>query len=166
MATRSEKTFHKVETIVEKVLIQHQLQDLLHFSKILKHWDVVVGAPLAQKAAPEKLRRKTLHIRVVDAAYAHHLRFYERQLLDLIASPEICGEGVVSRIVFKVGLEISAVQPAKAGQAAPATRPLNATETVAPEISQTSERIQDQTLRRAFTRFMQHLKSRPTDRSG
>ncbi|MCP4297747.1 MAG: DUF721 domain-containing protein, partial [Proteobacteria bacterium] len=49
------------------------------------------------------LEKGILTILVADAAYAYHLRFFKSKILDLIASPEICGENIVRDITYFVG---------------------------------------------------------------
>jgi len=95
--------FYKVEAVVDKVLVENNREDLLHFSKIYRYWDVIIGGPLATKTIPQKLEYRTLTILVEDAAYAHHLRFFEGRILDLISSPEICGENIVRKVRYHVG---------------------------------------------------------------
>ncbi|NQU64138.1 MAG: DUF721 domain-containing protein [SAR324 cluster bacterium] len=93
--------FFKAEKIIEKVLKQNNLQEVLYYTKILKHWEVIIGKPLAKKAVPLKLQKQVLFIGVIDSAYSHHLRYYEHNIIELIASPEICGEGAVKKITFR-----------------------------------------------------------------
>lgn len=98
-----EKLFFKTEAVIEAALRENNLHDLIHFSKIYKYWDLIVGDSLADKTLPIKLDRGVLWVKVEDAAYAHNLRFYVPTMLDLMASVEICGEGVVRSIRFRVG---------------------------------------------------------------
>ena len=97
------KLFFKTEAVIEAALKENNLHDLIHYSKIYKYWDLIVGGPLADKTLPTKLEKKVLWVMVEDAAYAHNLRFYVPTMLDLIASDQICGEGVVKSIRFRVG---------------------------------------------------------------
>jgi hypothetical protein len=145
--------FIKAEKVIENVLIQNNKQRILYFSKIRKYWDVIVGEPLSKKTAPGKLVKKTLHVMVMDSAYSHQLRFFEKRILELIDSPEICGESVVKKIVFKVDPDF--LTQDKHPKAKQEERPQPP---IPPEIFERSEkaesRIRDTTLRNAFGRFM------------
>lgn len=99
----SEQLFFKTEAVIESALREHNLQDLIYFTKVYKYWDLIVGGPLSDKTLPLKLEKKVLWVMVEDAAYAHNLRFYMQTMLDLIASDQICGEGKVKSIRFRVG---------------------------------------------------------------
>ena len=79
------------------------LWEVYHFSKIFRHWDIIIGEPLSFKTAPKRLVKKILTITVEDATYAHHLRFFVDTIIEHIASPAICGDNVVKRIKFQVG---------------------------------------------------------------
>lgn len=97
------KLFFKTEAVIEAALKENNLHDLIHYSKIYKYWDLIVGGPLADKTSPIKIEKRVLWVMVEDAAYAHNLRFYTPTMLDLIASDQICGEGIVRSIRFRVG---------------------------------------------------------------
>ena len=152
----------KVEKIVEKVLREQGKQAILHYAKINRHWKVIIGESLAKKTAPLKLIRQTLTILVEDAAYAHHLKYFEKNILDLIASPEICGEGAVTKVLFRVGtkstvkereerVEFTQVELAK----------------VAPEIltaaKETANNINDESLSQAFARCMSKIVAKKSE---
>ncbi|MCP4757610.1 MAG: DUF721 domain-containing protein [Proteobacteria bacterium] len=148
-----EKQLVKVEKIVEKVLIENRQQDVLYFSKIYKHWEVIVGAPLAQKTAPMKLEKKTLFITVEDAAYSHHLRYFEQNMVDLIASPEICGEGAVKRIVFRVG-STTPLDRKIVSDDPDARKPVRIDPQAQLQSQKVSGQIRDRNLQKLFARFM------------
>ena len=143
----------KVDTIIEKVLREQGRQAILHYAKIKRHWDIIIGSSLAKKSAPSKLIKKTLTILVEDAAYAHHLKYYEQSILDLIASPEICGEGAVTKVTFRVGKlqvmteEISLTEPRNPSVDRPNNQLLD-------DARKTSDAIGDQNLKEMFARCM------------
>jgi len=145
--------FFKVEKVIEKVLKQNDLQDLLYFSKITNHWEVIVGTPLSKKAVPLKLVRRVLHVGVADAAYSHHLRFFEPNILALIASPEICGEGVVRKVIFKTVQMQARVK--RAHESETITKPQNVLcEDDKVRVEKTAKQISDNHLQTAFSRCM------------
>ena len=144
--------FVKVEKTVEEVLTENNLQSVLYFSKIQKHWEIIVGEPLAAKTSPVQLIKKKLIVHVVDAAYSHHLKFFEKNIIDLIASPEICGEGVVNKVIFKVGKPLKKALDQKSATASDDPKQLHpALDEVAVE---TAESIEDKKLKASFTRLM------------
>lgn len=151
--------FVKVEKVIEKVLKQNNLQELLYFSKILKHWELIVGTPLSKKAIPLKLSRRVLLVGVADPAYSHHLRFFEPNILELIASPEICGEGAVKKVVFKT-VQQSAFVSRHSNQDV-TEKPLKLiSEADKAQIVETARKISDQQLQKVFSRYMGKIVSK------
>ena len=145
--------FTKLEGSVEEVLKENKLQAVLYFSRIYKHWEVIVGSPLATKTSPAKLVKKTLIVNVEDAAYSHHLKYYEKKILELIASPEICGKGVVYKIVFQVGKK-SILAASKTAAQLQETESASAQNQIKRQAQQTADQITDKRLGLAFSRFM------------
>lgn len=143
----------KLEKSVEKVLVENNLEAVLYFRKIYKHWKIIVGESLARKTVPQKLEKKTLVVAVEDAAYSHHLQYFEGNILELIASPEICGKGIVQKIQFRVSSKSILNDP---------TREVSDTEAIAPPISDeileqaktVAQGITDKKLKSAFERYM------------
>lgn len=142
----------KLERTVEKVLKDNDLQSVLFFSKIQKHWEIIVGKPLAAKTAPVKLHEKTLIVEVEDAAYSHHLKYYESNIIDLIASPEICGEGIVKKVVYQVGK--SAKKQMEESISKTETESLSIDAAIQQSAEQQGESIQDRKLKNVFVRLM------------
>ncbi|MBT3225727.1 MAG: DUF721 domain-containing protein [Deltaproteobacteria bacterium] len=148
-----EHRFFKAEKVIEKVLKQNNLQEVLYYTKILKHWELIIGKPLSKKAVPLKLQKKVLFIGVVDSAYSHHLRFYEPNILELIASPEICGDGAVKKIVFRTTRKRTAQNnPSAPHLKTGAQNTLSKADSVRAE--KTSLQIKDQRLKKIFSRYM------------
>lgn len=159
-----ESDFFKVEQVVEKVLKKRNQQAILYFSKIFRNWDIIVGAPLAQKTAPQKLTARTLYIMVEDAAYAHHLKYFTKNIIELIASPEICGEGVVKKIVFRVGPK-SIMRQNTAKKKSTLQKPLPIAYKILPHAQKTAKSINDSKLQRLFASFMSKTISRKSSSS-
>jgi len=148
-----EHQFFKAEKVIEKVLKQNNLSEVLYYTKILKHWEVIIGKPLAKKAVPMKLKKKVLTIGVIDSAYSHHLRFYEPNILELIASPEICGDGAVKKIVFRITRKkANSDNPPMPLLLTGKQNPLNKADSLRAE--ETSLQIKDQRLKKIFSRYM------------
>lgn len=154
-----EHRFFKVEKIIEKVLKQNNLQEVLYFTKIFKYWDVIVGKPLSKKAYPLKLKNRTLFVGVEDSAYSHHLRFYEANIIELIASPEICGDGAVKKIVFRTVpkrvVQSESLEPMGAAEATAVLSDLDKA-----RAEETSLKIKDQRLQKTFSRYMAKIISK------
>ncbi|MBU2514152.1 DUF721 domain-containing protein [bacterium] len=145
--------FTKLEKAVENVLVENKLQSVLYFTKIHKYWEVIVGKPLAGKTSPAKLVKKTLIVMVEDAAYSHHLKYFEKNIIDLIASPEICGEGIVRKVVFKVK-EKSLIKQKQVAQPESKEQVPIKIKPIKNEAAQTAEIIKDKRLKASFSRFM------------
>lgn len=159
----------KVERVVEKVLVENQHQDLLYFTRIYRYWSVIVGEQLAKKTAPEKLVKGVLTVLVEDSAYSHQLRYFERNMLDLIASPEICGDNVVRKIAFRVGVRRRELTFAPEGNEEVKISPAPTQKEIQETYNQpVSSRISDNTLRRAFakcmTRITRNRENKPVDK--
>ncbi len=152
-------TFFKVEKVIEKVLKQNNLEEVLYFSRILNHWEVIVGEPLSKKALPLKLVKRSLYVGVVDSAYSHHLRFFESNILELIASPEICGEGAVRKIIFRI-IQKKTVDYQEPEQALPATVQKVLSEPDRERVNETALQIRDNRLQKIFSRYMGKIVSK------
>lgn len=155
--------FVKLEKTVEDVLTENNLQSVLYFSRIQKHWEIIVGKPLAAKTSPVQLLKKKLIVNVADAAYSHHLKYFERQILDLIASPEICGEGVVKKVSFKVGKTTAKTSKKKLPNQEKGSKRISSQ--VDPKALETAENIGDRKLKASFSRLMTKRLSKKTPSS-
>ncbi len=161
--SNDQNSITKLEDAVEDVLIENKLQAVLYFSKIQKNWAVLVGEPLAAKTSPVKMTGKTLFVEVEDAAYSHHLRYYEKQMLDLIASPEICGEGVVNRIKFRVGSPASFNKRDPEPENNPSSTTMKPPTKISDAAKKTSAQIEDRKLKNSFARYMSTHSENGTD---
>lgn len=154
----SNKEFNSFNTqkagkLIEKVLTANQLQSIIFYNKIIQHWEVIVGIPLAAKTSPAKLYKKSLTVLVEDAAYAQHLRYFENKILELISSPEICGENKVLKIIFRVGK----IKPREQIERIVQPHPLpknQITEKSLKTADKCAEKIQDKVLKQSFARLM------------
>ena len=154
----------RVEKTIETVLREQGRQAILHYAKINRHWEIIVGSSLAQKTAPLKLVRRTLTILVEDAAYAHHLTYFEKNILELIASPEICGEGAVNKIVFRVGTKPVMKDRVDEPDSDPAV-PEKKSPKILSSARITADNINDQSLKKVFARCMSKILRKKGDSS-
>ena len=153
---------HSADQVVAKVLVNNDLEDLLHFSKIRGNWAEIVGEPLAKKTRPLKLEKGTLFVLTGDAAYRQHLSYYIQTLLDLIASEAICGPGVVRRIRFEVGEFTPMESPAPKAEPPP-KRGLPPKDEAQETAESTAKKIQDPRIKKAFAKLMANKLRRKND---
>ena len=157
-----QKTATKLHEAVEEVLVENNLQTILYFSKIQKHWDILVGKPLAAKTSPNRLVHKTLYVIVEDAAYSHHLAYFEKNIIDLISSPEICGEGAVDKIRFRVGKRPQMKENKSSQNSDSKIKTVRSKNKIGEKARQAAENINDTKLKNAFARFMS-VKTEPDE---
>ncbi len=139
-------------------------ENLVHYLRINNNWKVIIGDGLFQKTFPKKLTKGKLTILVEDAAYAYHLRYFRKRILDLIASPEICGENIVWDIEFFVGplptwKSISTKTPPKTKV------PILRKKRTDYRSQKTSSKIKNSNLRNSFSRFMFRVSSKVEDKN-
>ena len=144
---------HKANQLIEKVLTDNHLHDVVFFNQILHNWEIIVGKPLAAKTSPGKLEYKTLSVWVEDAAYAQHLKYFEGKILDLISSPEICGENRVLKIVFRVG-EFKLPKIEKNYSDTQQTIKNDIPQPIQKQADECAENIQDKELKASFAKLM------------
>ena len=157
-----DREVQKVEKILEKVLRDQGRQAILHYAKINRHWEVIIGSSLAKKTAPLKLVRRTLTILVEDAAYAHHLKYFEKTILDLIASPEICGEGAVTKVIFRVGTKSIMEEHTEQVESNQSQIKKEVPKILA-AARETASNINDQRLEKAFARCMSKIMTKKSE---
>lgn len=144
---------HKAKPLIEKVLTDSQLEDVIFFNQIVRNWEIIVGKPLAGKTSPNKLQYKTLFVLVEDAAYAQHLKYFEEKILELISSPEICGENRVRKIIFRVG-EVKPIKMPKKEPKKTLRTKINIPTSFQKKADECAENIHDQDLKSSFARLM------------
>ena len=67
-------------------------------SRLLRHWEKIVGPQLAAVAQPEAVRSRVLFITVTDDIWLQQLMFYQSQLLQNIRN--VLGEVSIARSIF------------------------------------------------------------------
>ncbi|MDH5560839.1 MAG: DUF721 domain-containing protein [Deltaproteobacteria bacterium] len=153
MSSFSNNSSNQLEKILLAVLSENQRESFLHYTKILKNWELIIGKPLAAKTFPQKIEKKILHVLVCDASYSHHLKYFEDSILELIGSPEICGEGAVKKIQYHVGDTAKLINDAKKED-----KPRRPPKTLDPKSEEKAELvsniIRDPKLRKSFSSFM------------
>lgn len=154
-----------IDQVLRESFEQNGNPDFYHFRRIVKYWEVIMVG-LADKTAPIKLKNKVLYITVSDSAYTHNLSYYVDELLQLIASEPICGEGAVRKIIFRTG-ELppkSSVPPEieKNEKQPPAEQKEII---ILPEVIEESSHIQDEELRNIFSRYMNKTITRKREKN-
>ncbi len=112
---------------------------------------------MAEVITPFKLSQKTLFVLVADAAYSENFSYYIENLIALIASEPICGEGKVTKVRFRVG-EKPEIQEEPPETAELKVRKLDSEASEA--IEKTAANIQDEELREIFIKYMTKIKRR------
>ena len=151
-----------LEQVIEKIFVKSQLTDVLLFNRIVEHWEVIVGESLVKVTKPLTMTNKCLFIGVHDASYAQHLLYFQDPMLSLLASPHICGENKVTKIVFRVVSfpRVSNSQQQKEDKKETETDSLQENIPLVKEVAYT---IQDYQIRTTFSRFMQTILRRESD---
>lgn len=142
-----------LNTSLEKALKERKMEDLLHFSKIQKYWNVIVQEPLSSRTAPVKLEKQTLLVHVEDSAYTFHLKHYEKQILDYIRV--VIQSRKVSQIRFRVGPVSQRVESPALNHKTEPTSSVFTTEVPSETTVQCSEKIKNTKTRKRFARWMQ-----------
>ncbi len=148
----SEKVFQSKD-VIARVLTDNNLGDILHLSRLIHNWEVIIGGPLAKKTKPKTLHYKELVIQVTEPAYAQHLKYYIPQILEIIATKDVCGEGVVSRIRFETGQFSPLPEPTPPVEPTPVKRGITKDQALK-EAEEKTVQIKDTRLQRALSRAM------------
>ncbi|MDX2470314.1 MAG: DUF721 domain-containing protein [SAR324 cluster bacterium] len=157
----SEKVF-KTKNVIARVLTDNNLGDILHLSRLIHNWEVIIGGPLAKKTKPKTLHYKELVIQVLEPAYAQHLKYYIPQILEIIATKDVCGEGVVNRIRFETGQFQPLPEPTAKIESKAVKRGLTK-DNALKEAEERTIQIKDPRLQRALSRAMaQSLRNQET----
>ena len=69
-------------------------------SRLLRHWEKIVGPQLAAVAQPEAVRSRVLFVTVTDDIWLQQLMFYQSQLLQNIRN--VLGEVSITRLHFSL----------------------------------------------------------------
>jgi len=148
-----EKQLTSIDQALRDSFKENGHPEFYHFRRIVKYWEVIMDK-LSEKTAPSSLRKKVLYITVSDSAYTDTLSYYVDELINLISSEAICGEGAVRKIIFRTGeLPTTFIVPPEIGKNAKKL-PTERKETILPEVIQESNHIQDEELRDIFSRYM------------
>jgi len=147
---------HSLNHTLKKAVNSQRLTSLQNFNIIRRYWKVIIGDALEDKTAPLKLENKTLFILVKDAAYRHHLDYFTDDIIELIASEAILGEGKVTRIQFRVGEQEK--EPEIKTEQKQHLKPLKSEEEK--KVTEISDNIKDDDLRGVFAKWMAKIKRR------
>jgi len=150
---------HSLNHTLKKAVNSNRLTALQNFHIIRRYWNIIIGEALADKTAPLRLVNKTLFILVKDAAYRHHLDYFIEDIIELIASEAILGEGKVTKIEFRVGEQET--EPEIIIEQKPNLKPLKSEEEK--RVTEISDNIKDDDLRGVFARYMAKIKRRENE---
>ncbi len=157
MRKRRNKTdsLQPLAPLVSLTLRRTGLGRVVLMSRLLQHWDAIVGSQLAAVAQPEGIRSQVLFITVTDAIWLQQLMFYQSQLLQNIQKE--LGEVSITRLHFSLA---SSSRPSGAGQerskpeVAPLPDPLPLTAAEEQQVHSATESVADfelrDTIRRAW----------------
>jgi hypothetical protein len=74
-------------------------------SRLLRHWEEIVGSQLAAVAQPEAVRSRVLFVAVTDDIWLQQLMFYQSQLLQNMRN--VLGEVGITRLHFSLAPSLS-----------------------------------------------------------
>lgn len=74
-------------------------------SRLLRHWEEIVGSQLAAVAQPEAVRSRVLFVTVTDDIWLQQLIFYQSQLLQNMRN--VLGEVGITRLHFSLAPSLS-----------------------------------------------------------
>jgi len=145
-------------TALKTAIQSPKLTQVNHFLTIQKYWEIIMGSKhMAEAVTPLKLSKRTLFLLVADAAYSDTLSYYVPDLMALIASEAICGEGIVEKVRFRVG------DIPEAPEETPKTVEIKVRKLdseTSDKIKQAASKIEDEELRNIFTKYMTKIKEK------
>jgi hypothetical protein len=80
--------------------------------EILAGWEKTVGPVISQQTRPEKIRDKTLYLKVSSPIWMQQLQFMKSELIEKVNA--VLGKDVIGNIFFNVG--VIETQPVKAAK--------------------------------------------------
>lgn len=126
-------------------------------SRLLRHWEEIVGSQLAAVAQPEAVRSRVLFVTVTDDIWLQQLMFYQSQLLQNMRN--VLGEVGITRLHFSLAPSLSrqsgrrdGSRPEQSEEVAGADDPLPLTTAEEQQVVAGTEEIADPELRDAARR--------------
>jgi predicted nucleic acid-binding Zn ribbon protein len=92
-------------TLVALTLRRAGLGRVVLMSRLLRHWEEIIGPQLAAVAQPEAVRSRVLFVTVTDDIWLQQLMFYQSQLLQNIRN--VLGEVSITRLHFSLASSLS-----------------------------------------------------------
>ena len=86
--------------LVALTLRRAGLGQVVLMSRLLRHWEEIVGPQLAAVAQPEAVRSRVLFVTVTDDIWLQQLMFYQSQLLQNIRN--VLGKVSITRLHFSL----------------------------------------------------------------
>ena len=134
-------------SILGQTLHRAGLGRVVLLSRIMQHWEDIVGPQLAAVAQPASVRSHVLFITVADAIWLQQLMFYQSQLLHNLR--QALGDVSISRLHFSVAESSPAPMP---HQTEAVSQPLPLTATEEQQVLEGTSGIADHDLRELIRR--------------
>lgn len=99
--SRDQTHFSLLGAVLSQAIKDLNLERQLDQQKIWEVWEEVVGEAIARVAQPDRVRFKTLFVKVADSVWLHHLARLQGLILEKI-NREV-GRKVIERIYFRLG---------------------------------------------------------------
>jgi len=101
-----------VGDILQEALKRRNIQIDCRDQEIVTGWEKTVGPQIFQQTRPEKIRNKTLYLKVSSSAWMQQLQFMKPELIEKVNTA--LGKEAVNNIFFNVGvIEPQPVKPRK-----------------------------------------------------
>lgn len=134
--------------VVTQTLHQVGLGRIALLAQIVRHWEEIVGPPIAAVAYPEGVRARVLFVTVTDAIWLQQLTFCQAQLLQKLR--RVLGDVPIMRLHFTLEVSPRPVAPRGKEAAVPPARPLTAEEEL--QVMESTADIADAELREVVQR--------------
>jgi predicted nucleic acid-binding Zn ribbon protein len=95
------QTFTPIGRVLETILDQCRSESSGGIDHLIREWERVVGAPIADNAKPFAVNGSLLLVHVTSSAWMHQLRFLKTELLEKLNHN--LGNRRIGDIKFKIG---------------------------------------------------------------
>lgn len=93
--------FSLLSAVLSQAIKDLNLEGPIYQQKIWEVWEEAVGKAVAKAAQPDRVRFKTLFVRVVDSVWLHHLARLQGLILEKVNRK--VGRKVIEKIYFRLG---------------------------------------------------------------
>ena len=141
-------TLQPLAPVVTQALHQVGLGRIALLAQIVRHWEEIVGPPIAAVAYPEGVRARVLFVTVTDAIWLQQLTFCQTQLLQKLR--QVLGDVPIRRLHFTLVASPRPSLPRGAEAVTPPSQPLTAEEEL--QVAESTAGIADAELREVVQR--------------